>query len=148
MSLDSGGPSLWKVPIDGRDPVQLTKETVVRPVVSPDGKQIAGVYFNDQVNPPYGVAILPFDGGQPTKRLNVSLNDEAPILRWSPDGRALLYSDLSNIWSQPVDGGKPTRLTDFQGDQLFNFDYSPDGKWLALARGRATDDVVLIKDFR
>lgn len=45
-------------------------------------------------------------------------------------------------------GGNPVQVTDLQGDQIFNFDYSPDGKWLALVRGRVTDDVVLIEDLR
>ncbi len=47
-----------------------------------------------------------------------------------------------------MDGGDPVQVTDFQGDQIFNFDYSPDGKWLAVARGRITDDVVMISDSR
>ncbi len=47
-----------------------------------------------------------------------------------------------------MDGGEPVQLTDFQGDQVFNFDYSPDDKWLSIARGRVTGDVVLISDFR
>ena len=52
---------------------------------------------------------------------------------------------LANVWSQPLDGGKPTQLTNFEGDPIFNFAWSHDSKWLALARGRVTDDVVLIR---
>jgi len=43
---------------------------------------------------------------------------------------------------------RPVQVTDFQGDQFFNFDYSRDGKWLAVARGRVTDDVVLISELK
>jgi len=43
-----------------------------------------------------------------------------------------------------IDGGEPEQLTNFPGDQVFNFDYSQDGKWLAASRGRVTSDVVLI----
>jgi hypothetical protein len=39
-------------------------------------------------------------------------------------------------------------LTDFIGDKIFNFAWSRDGKWLALARGRVAEDVVLISDLR
>ncbi len=45
-----------------------------------------------------------------------------------------------------MDGGEPVQLTDFQGDQVFNFAYSPDGKQLALSRGTFNRDVVLISD--
>jgi Tol biopolymer transport system component len=151
QSRDAGEPSLWKVPIEGGDPVQLNDTISNLPVVSPDGKQIACFYWDDQANPTQGIMIFPFEGGQPTKRLKtLSAGPDAFVLHWTPDGRALLYIDtrLSNIWSQPVDGGEPVQLTDFQYDQVFNFDWSPDGKWLAAARGRVTHDVVLISDLR
>jgi Tol biopolymer transport system component len=147
-SMDRGNATVWKVPIDGGNPVPLSDPTSNQPVVSPDGKQIACFYWDEQANPPRGAMILPFEGGPPTKRLNIGPHAGGFVLHWAPDGRALLYigTRLSNIWSQPVDGGEPVQLTDLQGDQVFNFDYSPDGKWLALARGRVTDDVVLIED--
>ena len=73
-------------------------------------------------------------------------------MRWTPDGRALRYIDtqggVSNIWSQPLDGTKPVQLTNFKTGRIFNFDWSRDGKWLALARGTTTSDVVLISDLR
>jgi len=39
-------------------------------------------------------------------------------------------------------------LTDFKADRIFWFDFSRDGKQLALSRGTQTSDVILIKDFR
>ncbi|MDQ3754584.1 MAG: protein kinase [Acidobacteriota bacterium] len=146
-SWDSGNATLWKVPVDGGNPVQLSGPTANLPAVSPDGKQIACFYWDEQANPPRGAMILPFAGGPPTKRFNIGPHIGGFALHWAADGRALLYiNNHSNIWSQPVDGGKPMQLTNFQGDQIFDFDYSPDGKQLALARGRVTDDVVLIED--
>jgi len=37
---------------------------------------------------------------------------------------------------------------DFKADRIFWFDFSRDGKQLALSRGTQTSDVILIKDFR
>jgi len=150
VTWDFGDASLWKVPIDGGDPVQLVDAAANLPVISPDGKQIACFYWDEQAKPPQGVMIFPFEGGLPTKRFNIFATYEGFVLHWTSDGRALLYIDnrLSDIWSQPVDGGKPVQITDFEGDQTFNFDYSPDGKWLAVARGRITDDVIMINDVR
>ena len=45
-------------------------------------------------------------------------------------------------------GGTPRQLTDFRSDLTFFFDWSRDGKQLALARGTRTNDVVLITDFK
>jgi hypothetical protein len=42
-----------------------------------------------------------------------------------------------------VDGGPAEQLTDFKSDRIYSFDFSPDGKSLALARGNSTADVVL-----
>lgn len=148
-SWDHGNGTLWKVSIDGGTPVQMSGPTANLPVVSPDSKQIACFYWDEQANPTRGVMILPAEGGEPTKRFNIRSGRDGFALAWATDGRSLLFPrNTSNIWGQPVDGGAPVQLTDFQADQVFNFGYSLDGKWLAAARGRVTDDVVLIRDLK
>ena len=144
VSMDQGNATIWKAPVDGGQPVRLADPTSNLPIISPDGKQIACFYWDEQANPPRGAMIIPFAGGPPTKRFHA----DGFVLHWTSDSRAILFNRLSNIWSQPLGDGEPLQLTDFRGDQLFNFDYSPDGQWLAAARGRVTDDVVLISDSR
>ena len=154
VSQRSGSERLWKVSIDGGEPVRLTTDNLTsNPTVSPDGSLVACWYRDDQPNTLTKVAIIPFAGGDPVKVLDVpsSVTINAG-LRWTPDGRALTYIDtingVSNIWSLPLDGGKPVQLTDFKTDQIFWFDFSRDGKQLALSRGTQTSDVILIRDFR
>ncbi len=146
----------WKVSIDGGEPTQLTDKWTSNPTVSPDGSLVACWYRDDdqQPNTPTKVAIIPFAGGDPVKVLDLprqSFTSDAG-LRWTPDGRALTYIDtingVSNIWSLPLDGGPAKQLTDFKTDQIFWFDFSRDGKQLALSRGTETSDVILIRDFR
>jgi eukaryotic-like serine/threonine-protein kinase len=144
---------LWKVPMDGGDPVQLTDRTAQNPAISPDGKLITCRY--QERGAPSKLAIIPFEGGPP-----ISLFDypdpgiPAPptLVRWTPDGRAVAYirtiSGVSNIWIQPIDGSPPKQLTDFKEQRLLNFAWSRDGKQLALSRGTANNDVVLISGFR
>jgi Tol biopolymer transport system component len=68
------------------------------------------------------------------------------------DGKEIAYIDnrggVSDIWSQPFDGSPPRRLTDFKSDQIFDFDWSPDGKQLASVRGIVTTNVILIRDLK
>ena len=68
------------------------------------------------------------------------------------DGTAVAYIDNSNgpgqIWALPSTGGPPKQLTNFTTDSIFWFDWSRDGKQLAVARGKQLSDVVLITDFR
>jgi TolB protein len=153
QSARSGSTSAWKVSIDGGEPVRLTDKWTANPTVSPDGSLIACFYREGQSNPTIKVAVIPFAGGDPLKVLDIPYSVSGPAgLRWTPDGRALTYIDtkggVSNIWSLPLDGGKPVQLTEFKTDQIFWFDFSRDGKQLALSRGTQTSDVILIRDFR
>ena len=150
----TGGVSgLWKVSIDGGEPVQLTDYRSGLPAVSPDGKSIACLY-REQENSPIKIALIPFEGGQPTKLLDLppDYNTSGQAVRWLPDGRSLAYivtrDGVSNIWSMPIDGGAPKQLTNFTTDQIAWFDLSRDGKPTLFSRGATTKDVVLISGFK
>jgi len=141
-------PSLWKVSIDGGQSVRITDKHTSRPAFSPDGKQIACFYKVERASP-WKLAIFPSEGGEPLKvfQTPVSLN-RFFVLRWTPDGRSILYVDESggvgNIWSQPVDGGKPAQVTDFKSDVIYTFDLSRDGRSLAITRGTVTGDIIMM----
>jgi len=141
-------PALWKVPTGGGTPVRLADPPSSYPAIAPDGKLIAYFTVHGQK-----IAVMPFEGGPPIKTFD-STPGVVPLypgLRWTPDGRALTYvvtsGGVSNIWSQPIDGGPPRQLTDFKAEQIFAFDWSRDGR-LLLARGVANRDVVLISGFK
>lgn len=150
---ENGKQTVWKVPIDGGDSIQVTNFTSARTVISPDGKQLACAYLDEQQTPPRWVAaIIPIEGGQPIKTFDIPRNRQRMILAWSSNGQELIYlvtrAGISNIWSQPVECSPPKALTDFKSNQIFFFDLSRDGKQLALARGSNTSDVVLIEDIK
>lgn len=134
-SWDHGNGTVWKVPTEGGSPLQVSGPSANLPVVSPDSKQIACFYWDEQANPTRGVMLLSPDGGAPSKRFNIRSGPDGFALRWAPDGRSIMFlRNTSGIWAQPIDGGPAEQLTHFQGDQIFNFDYSPDGKSVAVAR--------------
>jgi Tol biopolymer transport system component len=142
---------LRKVATDGGDPIKLTDYTTASPLVSPDGKQIACGYINDQeTTPRWRIAIISSDGGPPVKTFDISALQSR--FQWASDGRAILYDitrdGVTNLWSQPVDGSPSKQLTDFKSDQIFRFDWSRDGKQLLFARGTITSDVVQISDVK
>jgi hypothetical protein len=55
--------TIWKVGIDGGQPVQLTEKLSFSPAISPDGKQIVCFYLEDQNSP-----INPPTSGGPTRQ--------------------------------------------------------------------------------
>jgi Tol biopolymer transport system component len=80
---------------------------------------------------------------------------EAPagiqIFGWSRDGRALDYAltrgGAGNIWEQSLTGGPPKQITHFKSELIRDFEWSHDGKQLAVARGHLNSNVVLISNF-
>jgi serine/threonine protein kinase/Tol biopolymer transport system component len=142
--------NLWKVSIEGGTPVRLTDKVSQSPAISPDGKFIACQYREND-NSQWRIAVIPFEGGSPIKLFDTSDRVSLP-LRWSADGHAILYATLrgaaGKLWSQPVDGGPPKQLADFNPDQLFSFALSTDGRQLAFARGAVSRDIILITDSR
>jgi Tol biopolymer transport system component len=147
----SGASTIWKVDIDGGSPVQLTNRQSEFPLISPDGKSIAYFYTDDQSNSQPTIAIIPVDGGNPVKTVQLPQTVQPLWFGWTPDGRSIAYIDngsgLLNIWSKPIDGGAPKQLTNFKSVLVNSFAISRDNK-IAVYRFSATRDVVLIKDFR
>ncbi|HEX3227975.1 MAG TPA: hypothetical protein VHQ95_03365, partial [Pyrinomonadaceae bacterium] len=139
--------AIERIPFDGGPAIKLpTQYDSSDPVVSPDGKLIAYEHYDDRLG--WHTALLPADGGAPLKVFDFHAFRAG--VRWTNDGQALLYTDAhrpDNIWRQPLAGGPPQQVTHFKEDQIGYFDISPDGKQLAMARGNAYSDVVLITNF-
>jgi Tol biopolymer transport system component len=146
-----GNPSIWKVSMDGGESTQLTDFASSRPTVSPDGKLFACALPDPGFNKPEKVAVMSITGGQSLRTLELPPLVKSRTIRWSPDGKSLIYihtqNRVSNLWAQPIDGGPATQLTNFESDEIRWFDVSPDGRF-ALSRGNERSDVVLISSFR
>jgi eukaryotic-like serine/threonine-protein kinase len=139
---------LWKAPIDGGNGQQLANKLASQAVISPDGKFVACRYRERELSP-FQLAILAFEDGKTVKTFDLPPSAfGTPRLDWTPDGKAIIYVDnrggISNLWSQPIDGGPARQVTFFNTDQIFAFDLGADGKTMVFARGNVSDDVVLI----
>jgi len=146
-----GVPSIWKVSLDGGESTRLTDFASSQPTVSPDGKLFACTLPESGSNKAERVAVVSMAGGQSLKTLGLPPLVKSRTIRWSPDGKSLIYihtqNRVSNLWAQPIDGSSPTRLTNFEADEIRWFDVSPDGKF-AISRGNERSDVVLVNSFR
>jgi Tol biopolymer transport system component len=70
--------------------------------------------------------------------------------QWAPEGTSILYAvnvnNVTNIWSQPLDGGPPKQVTDFKDGLITGFAWSQDGTKLACTHGILLRDAVLITE--
>jgi Tol biopolymer transport system component len=148
---------IWRTPAEGGSPTEIATAlgaTMVSSLtLSPDEKFLAYAYEEYAPVPATKLAVIPVEGGPPVKLLKVPGGIyERGCLRWSADGKSLQFllteKGTTNIWEQPLTGGKPKQLTKFRSGRIFDFNWSLDHKNLLLARGEVTSDVVLLSNFR
>ena len=136
---------LWKVSIEGGEPVRLTDYVSSRPSISPDGKMIACIGRTESKSE---LLILLFEGGHPLKRFDFA--GWSSRLQWTADGRALIYAVERNgataLIKLALNGSPTEEIMRFDEDELFSFGFSYDGQFLAVTRGGWQHDVVLISD--
>jgi Tol biopolymer transport system component len=147
--------ALRKVPVEGGAPESLSQGDLRGGVVSPDGGYLACLLTEGRSSPsvkPTRLAVISLADGairtlaaiNPTK-----VNSGNGLLRWTPDSSGVVYADSRyghcNLWVQPLTGRPPRRLTDFNGDQIFGFDFSRDGR-LAVLRGAVKNEIVRISN--
>jgi Tol biopolymer transport system component len=148
-----GRPMLWKVPIDGGESSRLSSESMSLPHVSPDGKKLAALYFPgaDPRFSPRKTAVMSVEGGSPLAVLDLLPGGNDNVF-WTPDGKALVSAAtkdaVGNLWLESPDGARIRQLTNFKSDLILDFAWSADGKRIAIARGKSSSDVVLIRNFR
>jgi TolB protein len=154
-ALVAGKPTLWKVSIEGGTPIEVTNRPAVTPLVSPDGKLLAYLYPDapDPLAPPNRIAIMSIEGGEPIKTFSFQGATIIEVTaRWSGDGRSIFYTtsnnNVTNVWSQPIEGGPPKQITDFKDSLMTGFAWSNDRKALACTRGILLRDAVLISEAR
>jgi TolB protein len=150
VSTDENLASLWKVSSDGGTPAKLTEKGLVWPNISPDGKLIAG-YYRDDPQSKFRMGVFPITGGGPIKFFDTPTGIFIGAgVKWTPDGRSLTYvrtkENVSNIWSQSLNGDAPRQLTNFTSDQIFRFAWSPSGTQLVVERGFNITDVAVINN--
>jgi Tol biopolymer transport system component len=143
--------AVYTVPASGGKAVQVTPDGVVYyPRWSPDGERI----FLRWVSPSEGsrIAYVPAEGGDvievpwPEQTLmsvvpggghNVSPDGERVVV--SGAVRPVEQGDGGDVWTIPVDGGRPTRLTSDQSSERYPC-WSPDGQWVAFTDWHARSE--------
>jgi serine/threonine protein kinase/Tol biopolymer transport system component len=129
--------------------------------ISPDGKRLI---FNMDISGPNSVALsklalVNLDSSsqsfpilfQPDPRIAIGGGAGfTNAMAFTPDGKFAAYivrdQGVDNIFVQPIDGSPGHQITNFTSEHIAEFQWSPDGKTLAVARAQNTSDVVLLRE--
>lgn len=150
MRVRSTGGRAEVVPI----PQDLFSPTWIGLAFSPKGSLLAGFLYvvDPATRTVHQECILVSNYGAP--KPTVRTLDVHPGMsyrgQFTPDGKSLVYpfgeNGVGNIWVQPLSGAPGHLITNFNSDQIFEVQLSPEGKRLAVVRGHSEYNVVLFRD--
>jgi hypothetical protein len=137
---------LHRVALEGGASQQLSDYPVFgRIATSPDGK-LAAIVTARGGDPKEKLGLLSPDSSQPARLVDFErpraeyaiVVGDGPIV-FKRDGTGIIYpvrdGQTDNLWLQHLDGSPGKQLTDFKSEFIRDFDYSYDGKQLAVIRG-------------
>ncbi|MFB7268716.1 TolB family protein, partial [Streptomyces nojiriensis] len=149
---------VWSLPPDGSPATPLTPPDLEpgRPVLSPDGRRVAMSAYRGGT---FHIWVMNADGSGLRPLTDGPFDHRAPA--WSPDGRTLAFCSERGgdpvagspyrIWTVPVAGGRPRRLTGLPGQdgpgqdgEWEDFDpvWSPDGSRVLFVRGTPAGETL------
>jgi Tol biopolymer transport system component len=143
---DHGVTHLFRVPLDGHQPVAFVKEYSVEPTWAPDGSFV--VYSGADIGTTFSVKAATADG-RPHPLPELTLTRGARHLAVLPGGRALvvLRGEIQhkNLWRIDLSTGAERQLTNLPSDfDVRDFDISPDGREVVLEREQQRSDVMML----
>jgi Tol biopolymer transport system component len=144
--IDTKGPGLFKIPVDGGPIVRLADGFAFNPVWSPDGSMIVYAGPNIDATSPL-LAVRP-DGSR-IQMPEVRVPFVGERIRFLPDSKALVYVEglyRQNFWLLELATNRTRQLTRFSdSSRMQSFDVTPDGRFIVFDRSRENSDVVLIE---
>ena len=126
---------IFSVPAENGEIVNLTNSNGIRemsPVWSPNGKEIA--FYSDETGE-YELYLLENRPGAEVRQITngSSAWKNSPV--WSPTSTHLVYSDRSmNLRLVDVTSGRETTIARATGEEIRDYTFSPDGKWIAYSK--------------
>src|SRR6267378_1290442 len=144
--VDSNGTNLKRLSIEGGSPETIIKSPSIPYDLSPDGKTVATFEARESDH----TAMLVIYSLEDGKRSAFEFDPRGLVdVAFMPSGKAILYPvrerGVDNLWVQSLDGSARRQLTHFTSERISGYAYSKDGTRLAVGRGHADSDAVLLR---
>ncbi len=147
----SGLSYVFKMPVSGGAAVRVSDRVAIsEPMISSDGQHVA---FQSPGKNGRIVAVNIVNGVESKSDLELAETFEPTdrLARWIPGQVAVAFVDIrtgvQNLWmKQPAAGAPEKQLTHFTSGDFYDFRYSADGKFIAMARGSNKSDAVRFTD--
>jgi Tol biopolymer transport system component/DNA-binding winged helix-turn-helix (wHTH) protein len=137
--------TLWRVSINGEDPIKLTDRNTRSPRISPDGKTIA-CYISSPETKTMLLALVSAETGEVLKYPATPQNEDIPFLDWSKDGENLFVvlqrGKPFSLWKLPLNGSQPEQLREWENDAIFRLAISRNGERVFYEVGNQLNSVV------
>lgn len=143
---------LWKVGIEGGEPVKLIDQYALYPAPSPDGKLIAYYQISNEPRK-YSITL-----GRVEDLRTVTRISQAPgswisaRLHWDAGSTSVTYAVQNEgkvkLYEQSLSGGPPRQVAGFKAEDEFDFAWSPDHTKLAYMSSKWNHDIVLISGWK
>jgi Tol biopolymer transport system component len=136
-------PFLWKLPIGGGTPIQISNLQAQSPVVSPDGKSVL-CQIRESYDGRWRYAILSLANGKVERELpDLPVTDVRA--QWEQNGKTIDYVDNAGtrIWTKSLSGGEAVPLKMTNSNPITDFSWNGDGTKLAFTTSESKEDVIL-----
>lgn len=139
---------LWKVAIEGGEPIKLIDHYALCPSVSPDGKLVA--YYQVSNGPrKHSIRLGRVEDMETVTQISLAPGSWISArLQWDAASTAVIYAVESQgkvkLYEQSLSGGPPRQVASFKAEDEFDFAWSPDHTKLAYTSSKWNHDIILI----
>ena len=148
--IDFVSRNFMKVPPGGKPEAVLKNASEFRAgfAIARDGNTAALGTYDFKAQKP-NISLVSLTSGQIIRTFEYDPRHNG-TLQFSPDGKGIVYpirdKGADNLWLQPLDGASGHQITNYTSLRIYSYQWSLDGKRLALVRGDTPSDLVLIQD--
>ncbi len=144
-------PTVLRIGINDKEPIQLVSTHSLKPNVSPDGSQTAYYFMDKETDGVWRIGLISTATGEFLGKLSFPQMVNERRMRWHPSGKFITQvfntGETANLLLLPPDGGEARIISGLGKGKVSSFEWSPNGKQIVFSQTDETRDAVLLTNF-